>query len=188
MYDTACSADSATDNRTASHSAPCLGPDCTTEITQRWLDLGGASGVLGHELAGERPDPSGEGRYAIFEHGAIFSSPTTGLHLVNGLIWNHYAILGTTTSVLGFPVSESVPTSDGAGEYQQFRHGSIYTSPSGTFEIHGGIYDAWAANGKESGSFGYPVSDVYMQGNDPRVDFQHGSLMLDPSTNAVTHV
>ncbi|MCU1345051.1 MAG: hypothetical protein JWL70_1317 [Acidimicrobiia bacterium] len=186
MYDASCTAVSATDNLTASHSAPCLGPDCVSDITQRWLALGGANGALGQELASERADPTGTGRFAVFERGAVFSSPVAGLHVVLDAIWNHYAILGATASVLGFPVTDSSSTADGAGQYQQFSQGYIYTSPSGTFEIHGPIYDKWAASGKETGSLGYPTSDVYLYGSGRRSDFQHGSLLLDPATEAVT--
>ena len=45
------------------------------------------------------------------------------------------------------------------GCYQKYKTGYIYYSPTtGSWEISGGIFDAWFKTGTEWGTLGYPTS------------------------------
>ncbi|MEI8405893.1 MAG: hypothetical protein WCG96_11550, partial [Actinomycetes bacterium] len=46
-FDPSCTTTSATDNDTATHTAPCLAGDCPTPLVLRYYDLGGPGGFLG---------------------------------------------------------------------------------------------------------------------------------------------
>src|SRR5664280_1584183 len=61
---------------------------------------------------------------------------------------------------MGQPTGPELGTPDGVGRYRGYQGGAIYWSPaSGAHEVHGKIYDAWAAYGWEAGLLGYPVTD-----------------------------
>ncbi|MGV0625929.1 N-acetylmuramoyl-L-alanine amidase [Mycolicibacter minnesotensis] len=99
-------------------------------IHTRWLELGGAEGMLG---AVTSPEAVGEGptRYATFEHGAIYWSPETGAQPITGAIYQAWASLGYERGVLGLPTSAELPEPEWVG--QNFQHGTLnYNRASAT--------------------------------------------------------
>lgn len=91
-------------------------------IHTRWLELGGAEGMLG---APTSPEAVGEGsaRYATFEHGAVYWSPETGAQPITGAIYDAWASLGYERGILGLPTSAELAEPEWVG--QNFQHGTL---------------------------------------------------------------
>lgn len=99
-------------------------------IHTRWLELGGADGMLG---APTSPEAIGEGstKYATFEHGAVYWSPETGAQPITGAIYDAWASLGYERGVLGLPTSAELAEPEWVG--QNFQHGTLnYNRASAT--------------------------------------------------------
>jgi uncharacterized protein with LGFP repeats len=99
-------------------------------IHTRWLELGGAEGMLG---APTSPEAIGEGstKYATFEHGAVYWSPETGAQPITGAIYDAWASLGYERGMLGLPTSAEIPEPEWIG--QNFQHGTLnYNRASAT--------------------------------------------------------
>lgn len=91
-------------------------------IYARWQTLGGASGVLGQVRSPEAPG-SGQARYVIFIHGAIYWSPTTEAQPLTGAIYDAWATLGYERSTLGLPTSGQIQEPQWI--VQNFQHGTL---------------------------------------------------------------
>ncbi|OQZ96336.1 N-acetylmuramoyl-L-alanine amidase [Mycolicibacter algericus] len=91
-------------------------------IHARWLELGGAAGLLG---APTSPEAIGEGstKYATFERGAVYWSPETGAQPITGAIYDAWAALGYERGMLGLPTSAEIPEPEWIG--QNFQHGTL---------------------------------------------------------------
>src|SRR4051794_33828155 len=97
-----------------------------TPIDIKFAALGGAAGFLGApDSPTETATPDGFGRYRHFARGSIHWSPRSGAHEIHGLIRSKWAELGWERGFLGYPVSDELPTTDGAGRYNRFQHGLI---------------------------------------------------------------
>jgi hypothetical protein len=84
---------------------------------------------LGLPISDELPTPDGIGRFNGFEGGGIYWHPDIGAFAVYGEIYNLWASLGWERSWLGYPTSNELPTSDGAGRISQFQNGYIIWYP-----------------------------------------------------------
>jgi GH25 family lysozyme M1 (1,4-beta-N-acetylmuramidase) len=156
-------------------------------IGDEWTALGWETSVLGYPTTDELPAPDGVGRFNHFERGSIYWTPATGAHEVHGAIRDKWTALGWETSVLGYPLTDEQPAPDGIGRFNHFERGSIYWRPDlGAHEVHGKIYDEWATRGWERSALGYPVSDEYAVPEGRRSDFEHGSLVFDAHSGAVS--
>jgi uncharacterized protein with LGFP repeats len=184
QYDHTCTTASATDNRTVSHSAPCLSGNCPSPIAQLYADLGGPGGALGPIVQTERPGPGSSGRYALYAHGAIYQT-AAGVHEVHGAIWTKYQGMNTVHSSLGFPRHNTSTASDGVTRFSDFDLGSIYaTKVAGTREVHGAIADRWYFMGRERSILGLPVADTATapDGKGRYSKFQGGSIYYTAAT------
>jgi len=91
------------------------------------------------------------------------------------------------TGVLGYPVTDERTTPDGTGRYNHLQGGSIYwTASTGAHTVQGAIRDSWAAQGWETGSLRYPISDERAVAGGRQSDFEGGSLFWDAGTGTVT--
>jgi hypothetical protein len=170
-------------------------------IGRRWLKLGGAEGFLGYPIADKEdlfgesgandldaPEMSGSlmsfalsglsGAVLRFQGGSVYWSQQTGAHALSGPILARYVTIGEHQSALGFPTSEEVIASDGFGHIQYFEDGGIYNDHHPLSEAHavwGPIFQRWASLGAESGTFGYPRSDVFEYGDDWAGSFEGGN-------------
>ncbi len=184
QYDHTCTTASATDNRTVSHSAPCLPGNCPSPIAQLYADLGGPGGALGPIVQTERPGPGSSGRYALYARGAIYQT-AAGVHEVHGAIWTKYQGMNTVHSSLGFPRRNTGTASDGVTRFSDFEKGSIYaTKVAGTREVHGAIADRWYFMGRERSILGLPVADTATapDGKGRYSKFQGGSIYYTAAT------
>ncbi len=91
-------------------------------IFARWETMGGKEGPLG---APTSPEAAGEGdaRYATFEHGAVYWSPTSNAQPLGGAIYEAWASLGYERSALGLPTSAEIQEPEWI--VQNFQHGTL---------------------------------------------------------------
>lgn len=118
-------------------------------------ELGGAPGA---EVSGLENVARGD--RIRFQHGAIYVGPNTEPAWVYGAIGERYDSLGTSTSLLGLPTTDELPTPRGPGRFNHFEGGSIYWGPfTGAHLVYGAIRDLWASLGWEQGALGLPTTD-----------------------------
>lgn len=107
------------------------------QILQRWLDLGGAAGVLGYPLSDEQPvirDGSEIGRSSRFEHGTIYFSTATGAWDVLDRIRQTYEeSYDGPVGWLGFPIGGMTATPTSGGFYNDFENGLLVSHESGAY-------------------------------------------------------
>ncbi len=113
--------------------------------------------------------------------------PAAPAPCVFGAIGARWASLGGAGGFLGRPVTCELPTPVRPGRYNHFQGGSIYWSaPTGAWEVHGLIRDAWARAGWESSPVGFPVTNERRTPTRPGAfnHFQAGSVYWSPATGA----
>jgi uncharacterized protein with LGFP repeats len=99
------------------------------QILQKYLDAGGSTSTLGSPISNEKPAP-GDGRYTLFEAGAIYWTPQTGAHVVTGKIRNTWEFgNGGPAGPLGYPTGDAQGSP--GGPQQRFQHGTITDSADG---------------------------------------------------------
>ncbi|MFZ4373969.1 MAG: LGFP repeat-containing protein [Mycobacterium sp.] len=79
----------------------------------------------------------GDGTMLAFTNGTIFSSPSTGAHLVQGEILKAYTAQGGAGGKLGFPTSDEAATGGGykvtgGGWVSEFQNGTITWTNNGS--------------------------------------------------------
>ncbi|AKK04166.1 hypothetical protein CEPID_11690 [Corynebacterium epidermidicanis] len=93
--------------------------------------------------------------------------------------------MAATAAKLAGALGKAQGTVQYAGEtaVQKHENGIVVKNPAtGTHAVHGGIGNAWAAQGFDAGPLGLPTSEEYQAGNLTRMDFQHGFITYDPAT------
>jgi uncharacterized protein with LGFP repeats len=91
-------------------------------IYNRWQATGGTEGPLGNPTSPEA-EGAGPARYATFEKGAVYWSPSSGAEPVTGAIYRAWAQLGFERGVLGLPTSTEIPEPEWI--VQNFQHGTL---------------------------------------------------------------
>ncbi|SEB23298.1 MULTISPECIES: hypothetical protein [unclassified Mycobacterium] len=107
-------------------------------IAEAYQKAGGEA-ALGQPTA--QPQKVGDGTVQAFAKGTIFSSPTTGTHLVQGEILREYTEKGGAAGELGFPTTDESQTAGGpdapkGGWISEFQKGTItwLNQGDGTFK------------------------------------------------------
>jgi uncharacterized protein (TIGR03437 family) len=136
--------------------------------------------------------------FQLFNKGyALFAYKTallTGQNFqIRGNFYTRWTNLGGTGGI-GIPVENESSVTSPVGAVtataQTFKSGAIYSITSGTFNgrvfgVSGSIYVAYAAQNKEAGHLGLPVSDEYAVADGRRrQDFQGGSIEYAPGSDA----
>lgn len=157
-------------------------------IYGKWLALGGLA--WGIPNTDELPTPDGIGRFNHFNDNtaSIYWTPKTGANAIWGDIRRKWAEAGWERSVLGYPVTDELPTPDGVGRFNHFSNaGSIYWTPhTGSAVVYGDIRKRWEALGWERSYLGYPTSDEtdFPEGGRANT-FEHGGIYWWPDTGAI---
>ncbi|UAK34119.1 esterase [Nocardia asteroides] len=148
-------------------------------ILEEWAKQGFERGPAGYPIAPEIRTPSRDGAVQAFENGPFYYSQGTGVHRVQGLIFDKYAQLGFENSPLGFPLAEEQALRD-LGRFSRFEGGNIYWSPvSGAWAVRNGpILDAWRETGYENGKLGYPTGDEFPISEGLQQNFQGGFITV----------
>ena len=162
-------------------------PPVVGAIEAKYLQMGGCGSLLGAPASDETAAADGIGRYSVFEHGAIYWTPTLGARELHGQIYEKWLSLGAETGVLGYPFRDESGVPDRSGRYSVFEGGSIYWKPDlGAHEVHGKIRDKWAEAGWEAGELGFPTSDEYIVPEGRRSDFEGGSITWSAASGQCT--
>jgi uncharacterized protein with LGFP repeats len=139
--------------------------------------MGWERSFLGYPLTDELATSDGVGRFNHFQGGSIYWTPSTNAHEVHGAIRLKWVELNSERSVLGYPLTDELATSDGVGRFNHFQRGSIYWTPStNAHEVHGPIRERWSQMGSERGTLGYPTTDVRTTLAGERSEFQGGAI------------
>jgi len=159
----------------------------TSPVAGHWVALGGSGSALGDPVA-DSVDFRG-GLTAPYENGSVLWSEDTGARAVTGAIAQTY-FSGRTARTLGFPLTDELPTPDGDARYNHFEAGSVYWSArTGAHVVRGGIRDAWAAQGWETGALGLPTSGERTTDSGAlRVDFEGGWVSWTDAAGAQVHL
>jgi len=180
-FDKACGTTSLTDNRTVSHSAPCLPGTCPSTLDKYWYDHGGPGGALGKSLSAERNGVSGS-RYHNLANAIIYTLPHYPVQVLRGPMLTRYRAMNTANGYLGFP---NGPVTTGAAlSLVTFAKGIIYWSTgTGAHSIYGGFYTCWKQiDGRNSG-LGLPITErESVAGGRLRMRFQHGAMYWSSTT------
>lgn len=165
-----------------------LSPAPPAPVVNRIDEAAAKNAWLGKRLtAGENVCPDGRGRWAKFEAGYIYWSPTTGAHPIPNLLFESWAEYGFERGPLGYPTVDRTilpATGESIGEVQAFERGVLYRRYADTqgFFVHGAIGARWAREGYEQGRLGWPTSnEIPTEDGGRRQSFEHGSLIWHPS-------
>jgi uncharacterized protein with LGFP repeats len=115
-------------------NVPGLGDVSLDGPTAGAYEKAGGAAALGAPTA--LAEVVGDGSVLAFTNGTIFSSPSTGAHLVQGEILNVYTAQGGPAGPLGFPTSDEAQTgggykATGGGWISEFQNGTISWTNSG---------------------------------------------------------
>ncbi|MBD2099164.1 hypothetical protein H6F90_29300 [Trichocoleus sp. FACHB-591] len=158
-------------------------------IREKWASMGWETSLLGYPVTDELGCPDGVGRFNHFQGGSIYWTPNTGAQLIYGSIREKWASMGWENSFLGYPVTDELGCPDGVGRFNHFQGGSIYWTPNtGAHFVLGAIRDAWASQGWETGSLGYPRTDELVtegtNGQGRHSIFEGGEIYWTPAGGA----
>jgi uncharacterized protein with LGFP repeats len=148
-----------------------------------WKNLG-QGGDLGYPTGEELCGLPNGSCQQNFESGQIVTAGTAR-HLVAGNISNKWQNLGGLYSYLLSPVGPKVCGLPAGGCKQSFQTGAVFDSPAAGIHATGGaIATLWSAQGAESGTLGYPTTDLTCSNNVCNQSFQRGSIRWTPATGA----
>ncbi|SOC48976.1 Metallo-peptidase family M12B Reprolysin-like [Blastococcus aggregatus] len=161
----------------------------TGAVEDRYDALADERGHMGYPVTDTICGLAGGGCFQVFQYGWLYWSPATGAHAVKGGIGYTWLVSGAENGALGYPVSDEVCGLRDGGCSTHFSGGSIYWSPAtGAGIVSGAIRDAWAAEGSEAGSLGYPVGREYAVPGGRAQRFQGGTLTWHRETGVVDRV
>ena len=117
--------------------------------------------------------------------------PAATTYVVQGAILARYQSLGGARGFLGRPLSNELTTPNPAGRYSVFEGGSIYwTAATGAWEVHGAIFEDWAALGWENGRLGFPLTNE--TATPERLGafsaFERGAVYWSPDTGVAAEI
>lgn len=159
----------------------------TGAVRDKYATQADERGHLGYPITNTGCGLVGSGCFQVFQYGWIYWSPATGAHAVKGGIGYTWLVQGAENGALGYPVSDEACGLRAGGCSTHFHGGSIYWSPStGAQTVSGALRDAWAADGAEAGSLGYPVGPAYAVAGGRAQRFEGGTLTWTQASGAVS--
>jgi uncharacterized protein with LGFP repeats len=179
------------------YGSNAMAPEITVvgAIGEKWRAMGAGTSALKQPVANEQPTFDNVGRSQQFQGGIISWHPSTGAHVVWGLIGKLWLQLGREQ--FGYPITDELPTGNRRGLYNHFRamqlpnrpESSIFWSKTtGAHVVYGAIRDRWARLGWERSKLGFPIADefgVQIEGvKYRRSNFQYGYILWSQKTGA----
>lgn len=156
-------------------------------IRDTWASMGWENGYPGYPTESERCGYARGGCYSVFERSAIYWSPASGAHEINGATREAWGRMGWENSWLGYPTSIKHCGLVKGGCLQRFEGGTLYWSAAaGTGATRGRIMDRWGQDGWERGHLGYPTTNEIcgLTRGGCFNHFQSGSIYWTPGTGA----
>jgi uncharacterized protein with LGFP repeats len=172
---------------TAPGTVPAPGPGATVPAAATTGIPAAANASLGSSTSAITCGLVNSGCFQNYASGSIMWSPATGAYITLGAIRQAWAGQGYETGTLGYPTSNEICGLRNGGCFQNYQGGSIMFSPAtGAHVTLGAIRQAWAAQGYESGSLGYPTSNEVcgLRNGGCFQNYQGGSIMFSPATGA----
>jgi len=178
---------------------PAPGPGCQQywpsdkwvcgAIRDKYNSLGAQFSFLLWPTSDELTSPDGHGKFTTFMNGPIYWSAAGGAHPVVNSILNRWGVHGYETGWLGYPTTDEIVHTDGAGRRQEFQNGAIYVAfqnAVGSAIKNGPIRDKYNTLGAHSGALGYPSSDeIAVTKNNGRYNnFVNGTITWSTPTGA----
>ncbi|MEI4272298.1 N-acetylmuramoyl-L-alanine amidase, partial [Klenkia sp. LSe6-5] len=144
---------------------------------QSFVDAGGAP-ALGAPRTDVRTSVR-SGQVLLLERGAITRTVTAPMRVLTGETYARWIALGAENGWLGYPTSGEAVVPGGG--FTAFEGGSVYRSAAtGAHAVRGGIYEAWARLGYETGVLGFPTADEVPVAGGFVSTFQGGSIFWSP--------
>jgi uncharacterized protein with LGFP repeats len=179
-WDPACTTTVRVDNRTATHSAPCLPRRWPSHIEMKYQDLGMRGSVLGRPRSKERKAVRG-GRKRRYANGYIFWHRDHGAREIYGPFATRYQRLKLARGDLGFPLTGRQKLYDDRGIRQRFERGAIFHSKaSGTYAVFKKWFEVYRKHRGVRGPLGYPTSDPVKVTGGRVQSFESGQIVRHP--------
>ena len=152
-------------------------------INDRWLALGGATGVLGQALGVAVVTPDGVATVQ-YQFGRIYWSPASGAFEVYGEIFRRYLQLGAETGPLGLPTSGETGGPTANSRMNTFTGGHIYWSPpTGAHPLTAeALLHYIALTNAARSALGLPTNVTATSGSTSITPFQGGRIYARPGT------
>ncbi|RBY77804.1 hypothetical protein DQ238_14165 [Geodermatophilus sp. TF02-6] len=107
----------------------------TGAVLDAWARTGWEAGVLRYPTTDVTTTPDGQGRYAHFQDGAIYSSPAGGTRVLRGAVLAAWGATGWEQGRLGYPTGDLETVTGGTS--QRFQGGRIdVSSATGVAAVH----------------------------------------------------
>jgi uncharacterized protein with LGFP repeats len=150
----------------------------------KWSSWGWEAGSLGYPTSDTSCGMRNGGCGQQFEGGSIYSSWSTGTHVVLASMRGRWASWGWEAGFLGYPTTDTICGMTAGGCGQQFQGGSIYSSwMTDAHTVAGPIRSQWAALGWEAGRLAYPTTEEYATATGTAQRFQGGTVTWTRKTN-----
>ena len=151
------------------------------DAATKWTRLGREKGVLGYPQGNRVTRSDGSWRQ-VFVGGVILDSQATVPCVVRGMALPVWVSRGAETGVLGYPTADQGTGRDARGVFQTFTGGEIWSVGGGPGHVlTGPVLAQWKNDGAETGTWGYPVSDVVVDPDGTQhADFEHGTITIGP--------
>lgn len=154
-----CSATSATDESTVSHSSTCLAP--WGPILARYTAMGSQGSVLGASVGGERPFHGGS--VQDYQHGRMYYDQSVAAHWLTGGVLSKYEQLTGAVKHLGLPTSDLLARQ--GYHLADFQHGVVVQADGRQPRaLWGPVARKWRDLHGPHGVLGLPTSDVEPSG------------------------
>ncbi|WP_051942910.1 polysaccharide deacetylase family protein [Streptacidiphilus rugosus] len=154
-------------------------------IGSKYAALGAQRSLLGPARTVEMPGTVTGSAIQWFAGGRVYYSWATGAHEVNGAILGKFVSLGSVNGFVGYPRSDETAVT--GGRASQFQGANIYWSgATGAHEVNGAILGTYLSLGGTASRLGLPTSDEHSVTGGRGSDFQHGALVWNSATGAVT--
>ncbi|MBR3233478.1 hypothetical protein IKG12_01275 [Candidatus Saccharibacteria bacterium] len=142
-------------------------------IRNTWAEQGFESGVLSFPLSNIMHNDTTDIYWQNYLTGVIVGNDKYGYYESRGQIRNVWHDQGFESGELGFPIS-NIASNYITGIYWQNYTGGVIVGNDqyGYYESRGGIRNAWAEQGFEGGSFGFPTSNI-MKNDDTGIYWQN---------------
>lgn len=151
-----------------------------------WLVGGGQAGPLGYPVGEVLCGLRDGGCLQQFQDGRMYWSRAGGGHFVRGLVLGAWEATSAQDGALGYPTTDEVCGLSGGGCFNHFTGGSVYWSPAGgAHPVSGAIRDRWAAQGWETGGWGYPTGDPRPVSGGVSQRFAGGTATWNSATGVV---
>lgn len=148
-------------------------------ILKAWARSGYEGGKLGYPVSDMVCGLAKDGCFQNFQTGTIMWSPASGAQaLSQTAIREAWGRTGFEGGTLGYPVSDPQCGLKNGGCFQNFEKGTMmWSSASGANAIlPGPIQKAWAGQGFENGSLGYPTNNQSCTSGNCSQDFLGGKI------------